>query len=445
MPGPTYGFVKKTGWKLLVASGMAATLVAASGGMAAAATWSTTWNGNSPSMSMGGVTGTLYFTRFATANYPSSNYGGTGDANNVGEVSFSYAKGAFTLGTPKAVAAVPAADGVAFTPGPNSQLVVGGQWSSPTNPSDVQTSSPADVYVVNPNTGQYTAVPAGTPAAFMLGLSPNGRMAYVGSVGGGANGQLGVISLYPKVASAGTITVHGPNPNIDAIAFAGQGDIAYYTSGSPDAPGAFGTINLSTGQETQLMTNQPWAHGMVYDPYSGTLIASGMNEVAQIDPQTNTVIGMQTITLNPADAGGNSYFATFDQPWVDGHGQVFVSANNGQLAFIDYAATRRLAAPTYMTTVYLSSWLDDVVGVMSQPNACVSRDPDQNGDMHSDNHNGKGEDNGHANNDQHGTGVGQCGPMGNSGQNEMSYSGPNGMGNSGPNGMGHSGQNGMGY
>ena len=426
MPGPAHGFVN-AGWKLLVASGMAATLAAASGGIAAAAGWSTTWNGYRQSPPIGGLTGTLYFTRFATANYPSSNYGGTGNANNVGEVPFSYTNGAFTLGTPKAIAAVPAADGIAFTPGPQPQLVVGGQWTNPTNPSDVQTSGTADVYVINPNTGQYTAVPAGTPAAFMLGLSPDGRTAYVGSVGVG-DGQLGVLKLYPTVAPAGTITVKGPDPNIDAIAFTGTGDVAYYTSGLPDAPGDFGTINLRTGQETQLMTEQPWAHGMMYDPYSGTLIASGMHEVAQIDPQTNAVIGTQIIALNPADANGNSYFTVFDQPWVDGQGHLFVSANNGQLAFIDYSASRRLASPTYMTTAYLSSWLDDVIGVMSQPSVCVSGDPDQNGDVHSDNHNGLGEDNGHANNDQQGMGVGRCGQSPGNGQNGYGGSGQKGSG-----------------
>ena len=398
MPVWTQG-VLKAGLRAAVAWGAVATLIATSAGVAAAD------SGGQHQGSGSSLSGTLYFTRFATANYPGANFGGSGNPSNVGEISYTYANGVFSVSTPQYVAAVPAADGIAWTPGPKPQLVVGGQWTNPSNPGDTPTLSSADVYVVDPNTGQYTSVPAGTPAAFMLGLSPDGRTAYVGSAGTGAQGQLGVLSLYPTVAPAGTITLHGPDTSIDAIAFAGN--TAFYTSSYPNAPGDFGTINLTTGQETRLLTDQPWAHGMVYDPYSHTLIASGMDEVAQINPKTKQVIGTQTIPLDQADANGQALFTAFDQPWVDGQGHVFVSANNGQLAFIDYAASGLLADPTYMNTVYVASWLDDVVGAAPSL-SCTPRDPDQNGDLHSNNHNGKGEDNGHANNDQN-NGVGQCG------------------------------------
>lgn len=396
MSGRARGFVR-CGLGAAIAWGAVLSLVAGSAGAVSAA------GGPSHQPPSVGVTGTLYFTRFATGNYPWANFGGSGEPQNVGRISYQYANGVFSLGTPQAVATVPAADGITWTPGPHPQLVVGGQWTNPSNPGDTPTDTSADVYVVDPHTGHYTSVSAGTPAAFMLGVSPDGRTAYVGSVGDGAAGALGVLSLYPKVAPAGTIAVVGPDPNIDAIAFTQAGDIAYYTSSLPGQPGDFGVINLSTGRETRLLTDQPWAHGMVFDPYSGTLIASGMDEVAQINPETNTVVGLQTIALNPADAGGNTRFTAFDQPWVDGQGHAFVSANNGQMAFIDYAATGSLASATLVTTVYVASWLDDVVG--GAPTlACPPRDPDQNGDLHSNDHNGLGEDHGHANNDQHGGG-----------------------------------------
>ena len=375
----------KARWRSLVAGGATLVMMAASGLPVFAHGKKHDGGNGQRSGPSSTLQGTLYYTRFVTANYPSGNYGGTGNPINVKSVSFSYTNSrGLQLGTPQAVATVPAADGLALSS--KSSLLVGGQFTG-------------NVYNVNIQSGQYTTVPAGTPTAFMIGLSPHGNTAYIGSVGDSSNGQIGVVGLRPTVHPVGTITVNGgpgvaaPDPNVDAIAFAnGQ---AYYTSSLPDAPGDFGRINLSTGQETQLMTNVPAAHGMVFDPYSGMLVLTGMNEIAQINPKSPTqIVSSTTVALT----GSNPYFNVFDLPWADGQGQLFAAANNGQLVFLNYAKSGLVGNASTVQTVTVDTYLDDVVGVLgpsiTPPSGCKSGsgDPDRQGDISSDNHHGKGED-----------------------------------------------------
>ena len=300
-----------------------------------------------PSAGSNSLSGTLYFTRFVTQNYPSANYGGTNDPTNVKDVTVHYDGTTFSVGTPQSIAAVPAADGLAFTPA--HSLLVGQNTGS--------------VYNVDPATGHFTAVSAGTPTAFMIGLSPDGNTAYVGSVGSNANGQIGVVGLNP-LHTEGTILVQGPDSNVDAIAFAnGQ---AYYTSSLPDAPGDFGKIDLTTGVETQILTGIPAAHGMTYDAYSQTLILTGMNEIAQIDPNNPTQI-LSSVTVPLA---GTGYFDVYDLGWTDGQGHLFAAANDGDLTFVDYAGSGRVGAAKLIQTVHVDSYLDDIIGQLGT-SACI--------------------------------------------------------------------------
>lgn len=302
--------------------------------------------------------GILYYTRFVTQNYPSSNYGGTGDPVNVKSVAFHVGANGLTLGTSQAVATVPAADGIAFTP--NGNLLVGGQ-------------NTGNVYTVNPSAGPGqtpVATPAGTPAAYMLGLDPTGTIAYVGSVGDNSGGQIGVVGLSPTVHTIGTIKVSGPDSNVDAIVF--DNGQAFYTSGLPDQPGAFGSINLQTGVETPLLTNVPFAHGATFDPFTGDIILTGtaydattgqnVSEIAQVNPfaaSGSMIVSTRQISL------GNGPFDTFDLPWVDGQGQVFAAANDGKMVYVNYAQSGLVgSASDQVQTVYVASWLDDVVGMV---------------------------------------------------------------------------------
>ncbi len=377
----------------LLAGGAAAALAFGSGGLALA------WSGGSSSGGQGAATsmsGTLYYTRFVTSGWPcpvkisGAAFCG-GDPSNVGTVSFSYAHGQLALGTPTDLATVPAADGIAFSP--QHTLLVGGQFTG-------------DVFDVNPTSGTYTKVAAGTSTAYMVGLSPDGMTAYIGSVGSGD--VIGVLNLSTNPPTEETpITASGP---VDSIVFA-DGQV-FYSSGNPNGSGTVGTINLSTGQETPIpaLTDLPGIHGMVYDSYSGDLITSGAGsqggygEILQINPVTETVVGSLSVNLAATDssvsgsfpgaAGG--YFDVYDLPWADGSGQIFVSANDGQMTFVDYAATGNIQnSADIVQTVPVVSWLDDVVGVVtSSTPGCAggSGDPDQNGDVNSNYHNGHGED-----------------------------------------------------
>jgi len=301
----------------------------------------------SPNPQTQNLSGTLFYTRFPTPTYPCSTpY--CGDPTNVKSVTFQYNGTTFSLGTPTNIASVPAADGIVLTQ--HNNLLVGGQFGG-------------NVYDVNPHTGQYTTVSAGTYASFMIGLSPNHNIAYIGSVGDRSNGQIGEVGLNPTVHPLGTITVTGPNqspapdPNVDAIAFAnGQ---AFYTSSLPGVAGDFGEINLQTGVETQLITGLDAAHGMTYDSYTHDLILSGMHEVVQIDPSNPTQI-VSSLTVNL----GSGYFDTYDLPWSDGQGQIFAAANDGNLTFIDYSNSGLLSTAKVVQTVYVDGYLDDVIGVL---------------------------------------------------------------------------------
>lgn len=313
--------------------------------------------GGNPSTSSGGMQGLMYFTRFcsptgafgpACTADPGSNIG----TANVGSVAFSYSGGTFSIGTPQAVSTVPAADGIAYTP--SDSLVVGGQFTG-------------NLYNVDATNGSYQTVPAGTHAAFMIGISPDGNTGYIGSVGDGANDQIGVVNLNTMQAEA-PIKVTGPDQNVDSIAF--DNGVAYYTSSLPDNLGDFGSINLQTGVETQLLSGVPYAHGMVFDPWSGDLILTGtasvngqnVSQIAQLNPAASgplAPVSVRTVDL------GNGYYDTFDLPWVDGQGHLFAAANDGKMVFLDYAASGQVgAASDYATTVTVASNLDDVLGTV---------------------------------------------------------------------------------
>lgn len=344
-----------SGLRLTMAVGATVALMVGQGGLALASSSNGQGGQNSQSQ---GYQGIMYYTRFVTPTYPSSNYGGSGDPVNVKSVTFQYTGTNFSLSAPTDVSTVPAADGIAFTP--SGDLLVGGQFSG-------------NVYDVDPATGQLlSTTSAGTPAAFMIGLSPDGSTAYVGSVGDNSGGHIGVVGLTPNVHQEGTITVTGPDPNVDSIAFVnGQ---AYYTSGLPDGYGNFGTIDLQTGQETRLLSGKAYAHGMVYDPATNDLILTGtardnlgqnVSQIGQINPTLST--SEMEVSVRTVDLPGNGYLDTFDLPWTDGQGHVFAAANDGNLTFVDYSKTGLVGDPTnFVQTVYVDSYLDDIIGSLAQ-------------------------------------------------------------------------------
>ena len=244
----------------------------------------------------GPVTQTVYFTTFNGGGQDvwktTASYTGNGTAGN----------GTFTPGTAINLASTPGADGIVLNPN-NGQLLVGGQATG-------------NIYQVPTAGGSYTTLNAGM-STYEITVDPSGNSVW----GGGSEGSATTITSVPLNPTGGTPTVKpvsGSNTTITHITFVpGQAPgIAFYTSGGDSGGGNFGTIDLSTGVTTALLTGVQYAHGMIYDPFTGDLIISGGNELAQINPTTDALVSLLTLSGDPTEE--------LDQGAVDGQGHLYL-------------------------------------------------------------------------------------------------------------------------
>ncbi len=277
----------------------------------------------------GAVTDTLYFTTFASGENiwkSTATYAGDGNAGN----------GTFTVTAPTGIAQTPGADGIVENPN-NSQLLVGGQ-------------NTGSIYQVNPTNGSYTTLNAGMNT-FEITVGPNGNHVWGGGSEGGA-ATITEVPLNPTGGAPNVISVSGANSEVTHITFApGQAaGTAFYTDGTNSGLGNFGTINLATGVTTALLTNVPYAHGMVYDPFTGDLILAGGDTLAQI---STTGAVLSTLALSPGQE--------LDQGAVTGTGQLYWADNTGNLVFIDYANTGLIgSSQDFVSNNFFITSLDDI-------------------------------------------------------------------------------------
>ena len=245
----------------------------------------------------------------------------------VGKVTLSYDGSTFIAGTPTTIKSGIPADGLIFLP--NGELL----------------TANGRVSQVNPITGQTTSVSGGAGADH-LALDPSGQEVWTS----GQPGPLEEVPLNP-FSNAIEHPLQGDDKTITAIAFDAAGN-AYYADSSPNGPGSFGLINLTTFTTTRIFSNLPAAHGLSYDPYTGDLILYGTDHVTQIDPKTLQIV---------SDFTFKSFGVSFDQGAVDGDGHVYVADNGGHLLFIDYSKTKLVGDPSnYVAAPFLVAALDDV-------------------------------------------------------------------------------------
>lgn len=237
--------------------------------------------------------------------------------------------GTFTLTGDTNIASTGGADGIVLNPN-NGQLLIGGQGNS--------------IHQVNPVTGTFTSSSPGVNA-FHLVVDPNKNVVWASSI----PGALSSTPINP-FGGAGTIrTLSGLDNNITSMAFAPSGTV-YYTNAGSSGFGNFGTIDLGTGVMTRLLSNIPAAHGMVYDPFTNSLILGGSNHISQVSLATNTIIHDLVVT------GDN-----FDQGAVDGSGHLFWADNNGRLFFLDYSTTGDVSSATnFVSNNFFKGSLDDI-------------------------------------------------------------------------------------
>lgn len=267
---------------------------------------------------------TLYFTNFSSHQIQSTvgTYTGDGTAGN----------GVFTLTSPNVITTTPGADGIVRNPN-NGELLIGGQGNA--------------VFQVDPAAGTFTTA---TPnvSAFHLAVDPSGNVVWAS----GIPGALSSVPINPFGGSGTVLPVHnatGAGINITSLAFTPSNGV-FFTASGPGGTGDFGSINLTTGLATVLLSGVTAAHGMVYDPYSGDLILGGGDQITQIDPGTASIISSATFVGNILDQGA-----------VDGSGHIFWASNNGQFLFMDYSTTGLVGSTNnFVSDSFYQGSLDDV-------------------------------------------------------------------------------------
>ncbi len=231
------------------------------------------------------------------------------------------------------------ADGLVFDPTDGNFLLVGGQNK--------------EIYRVNIGTG---AVTPSTPTAgdnFHLAITPGlSTVLGFGTENGGGT-LVNSVGITPFNVGNSTFTIAGDDLKITGIAFDGTG-AAYYTNsvGAGGGGGAsFGTATAAGGviTTTRLLIDDA-AHGITFDPFTGSFILVGDNKIAQYKPGSGIIS-----TYLP---GGSN---VFDQASIDGNGHLFAASNDGDMLFIDYAASGLVGGGSNFTDIrFFRDTLDDV-------------------------------------------------------------------------------------
>ncbi|WP_160171501.1 PEP-CTERM sorting domain-containing protein [Ferrovum myxofaciens] len=295
------------------------------------------------------ITDNLYF----------STGGSNNTTGNIGEVTATYSSSGFTLGTIAPIAATGAftfAGGIVVNP-TNGQLLVGGGQSG-------GGFFPSPIYQVNPTTGNITtATGPGIVDNVNLAIGPNNK---VWATGGqfGSTGPLASFPINPFGRSGTALTLSGSDTAISGLAFDPKNNTMYYTSGGfyygSSGTRNFGTLNITTGKTTALLTNQHGLNTIAYDPFTGDLITVGSNYINQINPTTGGLISQKNLDFVLGNNGGYG----LENVALTGTGQLFASSggsNGGQLFFMDYANTGLVGANgNFMASPHLAN---DLYGI----------------------------------------------------------------------------------
>ena len=259
--------------------------------------------------------GTAYYTYFA--------------GQRVANIDYNYddATHTFTLGTEHVITNLPGADGLLFAPGGTHLLVTG--------------QGPA-IYNVDVAAGTFTTTNIPGPGAFHPAL--NGSTFYTSGPYNQSNAPLisATVDSNGNLSNIQQLDVIGPDSQVTQLAFAG-GHV-FYDNSQPNCCGDIGTIDLATGQTTQLYTGERSAHGMVVDPYTGLIDLFGGGWLGSLNPNTFA------FTQNASTTTGD-----FDQGAPDGLGHALIAGANG-ITFVDYRLSHDITHPDY--AVYVGGFFD---------------------------------------------------------------------------------------
>jgi hypothetical protein len=254
--------------------------------------------------------------------------------DNVKQVSYTYTNGKLTLSTGSTITTLAGADGIVTLP--DGSLIIGGEGTT---------------WKVNPKTGtNQTANPGGSVVSDHVTYDRQNNVVWTSG-----DNPLTTLSKIPvsPFGNGTPIQLKGDDTVVSAVAFDGSHN-AYYTSSDIQGNGTFGVLNLTTFTTTRKISHLPAAHGIIYDPFTNTLLLAGANHITQIDPKTFKIVSDWTA---PTDYPG----IQLDQDTTDGLGHILVASNDGNLVFIDFSKTRKIAARTnYVSIRHLDTDLDDM-------------------------------------------------------------------------------------
>jgi hypothetical protein len=273
---------------------------------------------------------------FAYTTYVTNSSRQSNAIPNVKRVAYRYDGSKFTLGVPLAIAAMPRADGITFLPDGN--LVVGGESN--------------EVYLMGPQPGPVKVATIVDARSDHVTYDSQRNVIWTS----GDNPFSDLVEVPLNAFGSGLVVRHlkGDDAEITQIGFDPSHN-AYYTSSLRYGYGSFGVINLDTFTTTRKISNLPAAHGIAFDHFTNTFIVVGATHITQIDPKTFAIVS----DWAPSPQQPSSLL--IDQVAVDGHGHLLAASNDGNLIFIDYTRTRKVADTTnYQYIQFLEKKLDDV-------------------------------------------------------------------------------------
>lgn len=160
-------------------------------------------------------------------------------------------------------------------------------------------------------------------------LDPSGAKLWVGW----KDTALSEVPLSP-LANGTPHAVGGDDTVATLLAFApGQG--AFYTTGGEFENGNFGRINLATFSTTRVAASA-YATGVVYDPYSQTLITAGLGRARQMAPSSPATV----LSTRDDSTAGENYLVL--EPTGQGHVIGTRSGAEARVVLMDFSASGRI-------------------------------------------------------------------------------------------------------
>jgi hypothetical protein len=268
-------------------------------------------------------------------------YNGTGQPNttisNVKRVAFRYDGKKFTVAKSTAIATTTGADGILALP--NGNLIVGSEGH--------------ETFLLSPRPGPVKAIPVPNNIISDHVAYDSVRNVIWTSGYASAGSAPNLVEISLNTFRAVSRQLKGDDSHVTMIAFDSSHN-AYYTDSETSGFGSVGSINLATFTTVRKIQNIPGAHGAVFDHFTNTLIVVGSNHITQINPKTFSIV---------SDWMAPPEHSTFqlDQAAVDGRGHLWATSNDGNLVFIDYSHTRKVASSSnYNYYHFIEDKLDDI-------------------------------------------------------------------------------------